>query len=76
MNHGVPVSVLPWIINGVKRFRERDTEIKKQLHSNGLTNGVDQKNSNQRDTFTYNLSSTDSSIHYNKLIHPLYYNYF
>ncbi|RZC47960.1 hypothetical protein C5167_040913 [Papaver somniferum] len=40
VNHGVPVSVMSEIIDGVKRFHEQDTDIKKKLHLNGLVGGV------------------------------------
>ncbi|KAI3956638.1 hypothetical protein MKW98_016702 [Papaver atlanticum] len=67
VNHGVPVNVMPEIMNGVKRFHEQDTDIKKLLHLNGLVGGVNfgrnfdlyvSKYANRRDTFKCNFLST------------------
>ncbi|KAI3854823.1 hypothetical protein MKX03_004216 [Papaver bracteatum] len=68
VNHGVPVSVMSEIINGVKRFHEQDTDIKKLLHLNGLVGGVNfgsnfdlyvSKYANWRDTLKCNLLSPE-----------------
>ncbi|KAL0368419.1 UNVERIFIED_CONTAM: 1-aminocyclopropane-1-carboxylate oxidase1 [Sesamum calycinum] len=40
VNHGVPVSILEEILDGVRRFNEQDTEIKKQFYSRDVTKKV------------------------------------
>ncbi|MCL7035616.1 hypothetical protein MKW94_005596 [Papaver nudicaule] len=68
VNHGIPVTVMNGIIEGVKRFHEQDIEIKKQLFSNDLKTGcmfhtnLDlyvSKYANWRDSLRCNLLSPD-----------------
>lgn len=37
INHGIPVSILDEIIQGVRRFHEQDSEVKKQFYSRDVT---------------------------------------
>ncbi|CAK9165461.1 unnamed protein product [Ilex paraguariensis] len=37
INHGVPASVMNGMIDGVRRFHEQDTEVKKQFYSRDVT---------------------------------------
>ncbi|WCJ23998.1 2-oxoglutarate (2OG) and Fe(II)-dependent oxygenase superfamily protein [Euphorbia peplus] len=62
INHGIPVNILEEMKEGVKRFHEQDSEIKKKLYTRDLTRKV-QYNSNfdlysspaanWRDTFAF-----------------------
>ncbi|KAK7838729.1 1-aminocyclopropane-1-carboxylate oxidase like protein 1 [Quercus suber] len=40
INHGIPVSVLDEMIDGIRRFHEQDLEVKKQLYSRDYTQKV------------------------------------
>ncbi|KAL0368418.1 UNVERIFIED_CONTAM: 1-aminocyclopropane-1-carboxylate oxidase [Sesamum calycinum] len=40
VNHGLPVSMLEEMLDGVRRFNEQDTEIKKQFYSRDFTKHV------------------------------------
>ncbi|KAL0433376.1 UNVERIFIED_CONTAM: 1-aminocyclopropane-1-carboxylate oxidase1 [Sesamum latifolium] len=40
VNHGVPVSMLEEMLDGIRRFNEQDTEIKKQYYSRDFTKKV------------------------------------
>ncbi|THG03949.1 hypothetical protein TEA_008824 [Camellia sinensis var. sinensis] len=37
VNHGIPVSIMDDMIDGVRRFHEQDTEVKKQFYSRDVT---------------------------------------
>ncbi|KAL4643462.1 hypothetical protein ACB092_02G093900 [Castanea dentata] len=39
-NHGIPASVLDEIINGIRRFHEQDTEVKKEFYTRVLNKKV------------------------------------
>lgn len=40
VNHGIPVSVLEEMLNGVRRFFEQDNELKKQFYTRDVTRKV------------------------------------
>ncbi|KAI8003362.1 hypothetical protein LOK49_LG08G02762 [Camellia lanceoleosa] len=37
VNHGIPISIMDDMIDGVRRFHEQDTEVKKQFYSRDVT---------------------------------------
>ncbi|KAI3469736.1 hypothetical protein Pfo_026399 [Paulownia fortunei] len=37
VNHGIPISIVEEMLNGVRRFHEQDTEIKKQYYTRDFT---------------------------------------
>ncbi|KAL5543144.1 hypothetical protein UlMin_010854 [Ulmus minor] len=60
VNHGIPVSVMDEMKDGVRRFYEQDTEIKKEYYSRDITKPIvynsnfdlySGKSTNWRDTF-------------------------
>ncbi|XP_022748797.1 1-aminocyclopropane-1-carboxylate oxidase homolog [Durio zibethinus] len=69
INHGIPLSVLDEMIDGVRMFNEKDLELKKELHSREATKKV-RFNSNfdlyksltadWRDTMTLSFLDSDS----------------
>lgn len=68
LNHGIPVSVLDGMLDGIRKFHELDAEIKKEYYSREWTKKVRyesnidlyrSKAANWRDTMTINLFVRD-----------------
>lgn len=64
VNHGIPASVLDGMIDGIRKFHEQDTELKKEFYSRDRMRKVrydsnidlyNSRSANWRDTLTINL---------------------